>query len=418
MKLAAAIERLERVTTTRADVAAAPDALTAALRSTNELRSFLASAEADLARRLAAASSFPEAAIAEVSGESAGQAGKTLDRSKTLDTAPALAEALDEARVTPGHIDALTRGGKGLDPGQRERLIERVDALADVAAASTIEQFGRRVRNEVNRIIADDGIARLERQRRQTSMSTWTDNDGMWCVRGRFDPVTALSVSSALDSAVEALFAEATPDTCPSDPVEKQKHLRALAFARLAQGTVGSGRAARPEFVAVIDVAAGPALPGTIGAADPCGVHAGPDVQWPIPIEVPGRLLAELVGDAKVSTVVVRNGVVLHAPGELRLGRTTRLANRAQRRALHGLYRTCAIPGCSVSYDRCKLHHITWWRDGGATDIDNLLPVCSHHHTKIHHAGWIVDLDAQRRLTITFPDGTVRNTGPPRRVAA
>ena len=420
MELAAAIERLKQVSTTRSNATATTDMLTAALRSTTQLRSFLASAEADLARRLAAATSFPEAALAEVSGETTGQAGKTLDRSKTLADAPALADALDNARVTPGHIDALTRGGKGLEPKQRERLIERVDALADVAASSTIEQFGRRVRNEVNRIIADDGIDRLERQRRQTSMSSWTDNDGMWCVRGRFDPVTALSVSSALESAVETLFAEATPDTCPSDPIEKQKHLRALAFARLAQGTVGSGRSSKPEFVAVIDVEAGPAAAGLASphASDPHADRSGPDVQWPIPIEVPGRVLAELIGDAKVSTVVVRNGVVLHAPGELRLGRTTRLANRAQRRALNGLYRTCAIPGCSVGYDRCKLHHIIWWRDGGCTDIDNLLPVCSHHHTKIHHAGWIVDLDAQRRLTITFPDGTIRNTGPPRRNAA
>jgi hypothetical protein len=411
MELAAAIERLERVTATRADAAAPPPVLTAALRSTHELRSFLASAEADLARRLATASSFPEAALAEVSGESVGQAGKTLARGKTLDEAPALADALDEARITPGHIDALTRGGKGLDPGQRQRLIERVDALVDVAAASTIEQFGRRVRNEVSRIIADDGMARLERQRRQTSMSTWTDADGMWNIRGKFDPVTGLSVSSALDAAIEALFAEATPDTCPADRIEKQQHLRALAFARLAHGAAGSGRSTKPEFVAVIDVAAG-------SGNEPSAQPDRPEVQWPIPIEVPERVLASMVADAKLSTVVVRNGVVLHAPGELNLGRTTRLANRAQRRALNGLYRTCAVPGCTVGYDRCKLHHIVWWRNGGRTDLDNLLPVCAHHHGKIHDAGWVVDIDAQRRLTISFPDGTVRNTGPPRRAAA
>ena len=52
----------------------------------------------------------------------------------------------------------------------------------------------------------------------------------------------------------------------------------------------------------------------------------------------PQRVLAELAGDADVTAVVVRNGVVLHAPGELNLGRMTRLANRAQRRALRGLY--------------------------------------------------------------------------------
>ena len=116
---------------------------------------------------------------------------------------------------------------------------------------------------------------------------------------------------------------------------------------------------------------------------------------------------------------MVRNGVVLHAPGELNLGRTTRLANRAQRRALRGLYATCAIPGCTVRYDRCELHHVIWWRNGGRTDLDNLLPICSRHHGKIHDYGWTIELGPNRQLTIRFPDGTIHSTGPPgRRTAA
>ncbi|NND75820.1 MAG: HNH endonuclease, partial [Ilumatobacter sp.] len=88
------------------------------------------------------------------------------------------------------------------------------------------------------------------------------------------------------------------------------------------------------------------------------------------------------------------------------------------RRALRGLYRTCAIPGCSTHYDRCKLHHIIWWRHGGRTDLANLIPVCVHHHHKIHDAGWNITLGANRELTLTLPDGTIHNTGPPNRLAA
>ena len=111
----------------------------------------------------------------------------------------------------------------------------------------------------------------------------------------------------------------------------------------------------------------------------------------------------------------MRNGVVLYAPGELNLGRATRLANRAQRRALRGLYRCCAMPGCTVTYDRCKLHHIIWWRNGGRTDLANLLPVCSLHHSKIHNDGWVVELGPNRELTLTLPDGQIQTTGPPSR---
>ncbi len=86
---------------------------------------------------------------------------------------------------------------------------------------------------------------------------------------------------------------------------------------------------------------------------------------------------------------------------------------------LRGVYRGCAIPGCSVAYDRCTLHHLIWWRNGGATDLDNLLPLCTNHHGKIHHDGWIIELGANRELTLRLPDGTVHNTGPPgRRTAA
>ena len=119
--------------------------------------------------------------------------------------------------------------------------------MADVAAA-TVDEFARRVELEATKLLADDGLDRLTRQRAATRRSTWVDAEGMWN--------------------------------------------------------------------------------------------------------------AELAGDADLSTVVVRNGVVLYAPGELNLGRTTRLANRAQRRALRALYSSCAIPGCTGAYDRCKLHHV------------------------------------------------------------
>jgi hypothetical protein len=144
----------------------------------------------------------------------------------------------------------------------------------------------------------------------------------------------------------------------------------------------------------------------------------GPLVDWGMPVEIRRRVLAELAGTADVHAVVVRNGAVLHAPGELDLGRTTRLANAAQRRALRAMYATCAIPGCSVRFDRCRIHHVIWCRHGGRTDLANLLPICAQHHGRVHAQGWQPALGPNRELTITLPDGTVHNTGPPNRRAA
>ena len=406
METPAVFEHVERIVAARDSAAADRAGLEDALRSVGSLQAWLAGATAGLTSKLAAQVSFPEKTIAECTRGSTRDAISDTARADTLAAAPSLADALDDARVTAGHVDEVTKATKALEPGQRRELLDRVEgSLLDVAEVATISEWRNRLTLEVKHHRRDDGEERLERQKRATRARSWTDGDGMWCLSARFDPVTGVRLSARLDAAVNALFAETTPDTCPSDPVEKQQHLAGLALAELIRSDGAGGRPGRPEYVVVVDSSLG----------DGAG---GPTVDWGIPVEVPHRVLAELMDEGRVETVVVRNGVVLHAPGELDLGRTTRLANRAQRRALRALYSTCAIPGCAVRYDRCKLHHVIWWRHGGRTDLDNLLPVCARCHTKIHDAGWDVSLGSNRELTIRFPDGTVHNTGPPRRAAA
>jgi hypothetical protein len=393
-------QRIGRVESVCADTRADAAAVQAALVAAREIVGWVEARKGILVGRLDAVSSFPESAIAAADRCSVGAANKTKERSATLAATPNLADALGDGAITAGHIDAVTRTSKSLDADQRDDLLAAADELAEVATAATVDEFRRRLELEARRLQRNDGMDRLDRQRRATSLRTWVDGDGMWNLKGRFDPVTGVKIAARLDTTVETLFAEATPDTAPSDPIQKQDHLRALALARLLDGAA-SGKPGRVEFVVVID-------------ADADTPHeTGPVAEFSIPVEIPARVLAELAGQGDVHGVVVRNGIVLHAPGELNQGRTTRLANRAQRRALRGLYRCCAIPGCSVAYDRCQLHHVIWWRHGGRTDLDNLIPVCTVHHGKIHHDGWIIELGLNRQPTLRLPDGTVQTTGPP-----
>jgi hypothetical protein len=48
------------------------------------------------------------------------------------------------------------------------------------------------------------------------------------------------------------------------------------------------------------------------------------------------------------------------------------------------------------------------------TDIDNLLPLCHRHHHRVHEGRWQLALDERRNLTITYPDGNIQTTGPPK----
>lgn len=399
-------ERVEHVSAVRTETRAPAASIKGALVATRQIRAWADAQEAALIVQLGKVEIFCEPTIAEAAKCSLGQANQTKERAETLLATPLLADALADGAITSAHVDALTRGSKQLNGDQRDALFERADELVDVAAAASVDEFRRRLRLEVKNLQSDDGLDRLQRQQASVRTNTWTDAEGMWNIRGTFDPVTGVALAAKLEGSIEALFAETVPEFCPADPVEKQKFLAGHALARIINGGGESRRSGRPEYVVVIDADA----PGT----------TGPIADWPIPVEIPGRVMAELVSDAAADVVgvVIRNGVILHAPGALQLGRTTRLANKAQRRALRALYADCAIPGCAVRYDRCKLHHIIWWRHGGRTDLDNLLPVCARHHANFHQDNWTIELGARRELTIRFGDGTVRSTGPPRRSAA
>jgi hypothetical protein len=341
--------------------------LRAGLCDIEAIRSWVSAAEARIVSELQAVTAMPEVSIAEATRSSINAASKTCERSSTLGHADGFDAALVSGSIVTGHVDEFTKAAKKLDDNeQRDQLFERSETLLAEAERSTIEAFRKVLGREVKSIQCDDGMECLERQRRATSVSTCTDDDGMWNVRAKFDPLTGVKLSNAIDRTLNALFAEATPESCPTDPVEKQKHLRALALARLIDGDQAVVRAGVPEFVAVIDV-------------DQPNGNGEATVDWGIPVEVPARVIAELidVAAAKTTAVMVRSDVIVHAPGEMNLGRAARHASRDQRRALSATYRTCAIPGCSTHFDRCKIHHIIWWSNRELTDLNNLTHLSS-----------------------------------------
>jgi hypothetical protein len=102
---------------------------------------------------------------------------------------------------------------------------------------------------------------------------------------------------------------------------------------------------------------------------------------------------------------------VLGTHGEvLDLGRATRLATPAQRRALALRDGGCVRPGCTRSSKWCHVHHVRHWVDGGPSDLDNMILVCACHHRELHHTGWTVSI---RGGTPEFtPPKWIRNRNP------
>ena len=379
--------------------------IVAAVAACSRLTAWCDAQQMAAAQALAGMGAVPEDVMATASRSDTRDAERIVKRADTATKAPVFGIALAAGKVAAGHLDQLGNSLRRLDSEQQASLLADAARLAAIAAQSTPDEFARTLRAEERRLAADDGMSRLDRQRRAVRLHRRTDmQSGMNIFTLTVDPVTGLMLHNKINAATEALIHDKTPDGCPDDPIEKQAFLRAHAMLQLIneQGI----RLGRPEVVVVVDTT----------ATDP--ITGEPTVDWGLPVEIPHSVLLDLFHGADVHTLIVRNGVVLHAPGELNLGRSTRLANRAQRRALRALYATCAIPGCAARFDLCKIHHVKWWRHGGRTDLANLLPVCSRHHHCIHEGGWQLHLADDRTLTITQPDNTTMTTGPPRTRAA
>jgi hypothetical protein len=93
--------------------------------------------------------------------------------------------------------------------------------------------------------------------------------------------------------------------------------------------------------------------------------------------------LMHLLGDAEIVTVAFDK-----ARAVLCLGRTQRLASRAQRRALAARDGGCCFPGCTRPPSWTQAHHVTPWALGGRTDVDEMCLLCHFHHREFERLGW------------------------------
>ena len=375
------------------------------------LRAWCDSREAVLARAACDVSPSPESDLAAAGRVSARDADRAIGRAKVGERAPELETALAAGEVAAGHIDAFGAGLRSLSPALQPDLLAQAGELAAVAGRTSPDEFARVVRRRVRGLTADDGHDRLARQRAATRLRSWVDREtGMWRLAGEFDPVTGVMISNRLHAELAALFADATPETCPADPADKQDHLRALALAAIcttaaaaggaAGGGAKAGGAARADVTVVFDTR-------------DLDEHGKPRVDWGLDVDIPTSVAVDLARPARVRTILLDDDEIVSAPGRLDLDRTSRVANAAQRRVLRVWYPTCAIPNCPVRYRYTKAHHVIWWRCGGTTNIDNLLPLCERHHHRVHDDGWRLHLAPDRTLTINYPDGTTRIAGQP-----
>lgn len=328
-------------------------------------------------------------------------AATAAERGRACTLLPELGAALADGTVSAAHVDGLAAATRHLDDTARSRFGAHADELAAAARSKTPEEFGRQCRDVAARAQSDGGVGRQERLRKARTICRWTDPDGMCHTKLSLDPLADARIWSVFSGA----FGSARASNQQGDD-RTFEQLRADTVVELITRTAIDGNAGGrdlgtvgAEVVVLIDV---DTLRGP--AADDARVAETADGQG-----LPAETIRRLACDNGLLPVFLRNGRPLD------VGRRTRLATRRQRHALRALYATCAHPGCRVGFEQCRIHHVIWWRNGGRTDLDNLLPLCETHHHLVHEGGCELTLYPDRNTRWHHLDGEViRHHGPNR----
>jgi len=89
----------------------------------------------------------------------------------------------------------------------------------------------------------------------------------------------------------------------------------------------------------------------------------------------------------------------------LSIGRKSRVVPKGIERAVRARDKnTCRFPGC-CNQRFVDIHHIEHWANGGETAVDQLMLLCSKHHTLVHEGGFRIEKDFQDHWSFFRPDG-------------
>ena len=281
---------------------------------------------------------------------------------------PKLAEALATGAITVEHATVAVGAAAKTSAEQVD------DELSKLAETSSVDAFAEQSRRWVNRNQPDDGAELYQQQRRSRLFKHWVNEAGMGVLLAELDPTSYQQAVKAINVECDRMWRDDGGRDGTPDDVRTTPQRMADAFVALLTdvGRRGPG-STRMQLIAVADIE-------RLRGDNPTGV-------------------AEIVGgEALPQTVLERlmcmatvTGVVFDGKGQpIWVGRDRRFPTEAQIKAIIARDRTCRGTGCAAGPERCEIHHIVPWEEGGLTDIDKMCLACPHCHHNIHDRGYIV----------------------------
>lgn len=364
--------------------------ITAILGAARELQRMLEAVVTEVVR-LATRSDTPQPAesILNPSGTvPRGQVQAETERARVADEFPLLAESHRRGKAHTGNIDVLARLTRSMNEKDLAAMAEHDNALTKAAQRLGDESFRKRVsrlrdkiRNDAGGTAAqqaiDDSFARIVPNKERSSVQ----------LHGSFDPVRGAGIKAAL--ARETKFLADHPELCQGmTPAQ----VAAQAFHDLILRGDGIDRSATPRPSVHIHVLADRDTMAN-------GPHDNSITETFDGLPIGPATVGRLCCDATMRRIDT-------APdGYVHVSRSTRSISQTQRAALRSLYPSCPISG--AGWESIEIHHVIFFSKSKRTVLSELVPVSRRWHHLIHDGGWTLEMDTDRTLRLSQPDGTL-----------
>jgi hypothetical protein len=318
--------------------------------------------------------------LAEVTGESVGEAIEVLALGDSLANHPGMDSAYREGKLSRSKAKAIA-GAVKVNPGAEDELV--ATAEGDTAR----QNRDRCQRAKAQGWSRQDAQARYAAIHQDRSCRTWTDTEtGAFRLDARLTPDAGAALKAALQLESDRVFhrarragAKESPDAYAADAL--------VALVTGGKGSSSDGSSDDPasddqtpkrskgtRALVHVRVDLDALRSGVVG---PNGICEIPGV-GPIPVDT----ARELMGDA-LCELVITNGIDVTTITKL-----GRAIPAALRRALDERDATCVVPGCDAVTGLEIDHRIVEVRDNGPTALWNLAKLCAHHHDLRHHKGF------------------------------
>jgi hypothetical protein len=282
---------------------------------------------------------------------------------------PAVAAAHAEGRISAEHTNAIITTLDKFPAGLATEHFDKAERiLLDVASRARPREVGIAGARYLAHLDPDGVLADDHHQQRVRELTLTQCDNGMWRLSGMLTATCGAQLAATLGPRSAPRPADAGGHDPRTHPQRMHDALEELAGVVVRRKELT--RSGAPATVII-----------TMSEEQYHSRQGVVDTSTGQPLTAAQAL--KLADEAIiVSLVRSATGAVL------KLGRTQRIATRAQSWALIARDKGCSFPDCDEPPERCQRHHVIPWWLGGPTDVDNLTLLCHFHHRVFEERGW------------------------------